>query len=66
MRSGVCVEEVRMLLDPGDNSYMPSVVSVKAGTHALRLLYTVDIQQDDHWVKLLARQDEVSSNNSLF
>ena len=56
---GVCVQELRMLVDPRDNSYMPAAVTVRGGANTLRTLNTVDLQPTDTWVLLLNRQDEV-------
>ena len=60
IQSNVCVESLRMLVDPSDNSYMPSSITIKGGSsvHKARILNSVNVQPNDTWVQLLSRVTE--------
>lgn len=62
MQPNIAVEWLRLLVDPADSSYMPTllVVSVGDSLTKMRELATVRVTPSDTWVTLIRSLKEVS------
>lgn len=61
MQSNIAIEWLRMLVDPADSSYMPSLLIISGGESLAKLkeLNTVHVTPSDTWVTLLRGIKEV-------
>lgn len=62
MQPNIGIEWLRMLVDPADSSYMPTLVVISGGDSLakMRELATIRITPSDTWVTLLRNVKEVS------
>lgn len=62
MNPDIIVKNIRMGVDPGDNSYMPSVVTVNGGKtlSSMTELNVINVKNSDTSVVLLSNLDKVS------
>lgn len=61
MYSDIIVKSLKILVDPADNSYMPSVIVVSGGStvSSLSELNIVNVRNTDSSVLLLSNADQV-------
>lgn len=63
----IVIKSLKMGVDPADNSYMPSVVIVSAGTSVSSLseINVINVRNTDTSVTLLSNMEQVSLNSSI-
>lgn len=62
MQPNIAVEWLRLLVDPADSSYMPTLLVISGGDTPAKMheLNTVRVTPSDTWVTLLRSVKEVS------
>lgn len=62
IHSGIVIKQLKMVVDPADSSYMPSLIAVNAGTTFTSLtekLNIINVKSNDTIINLLTDMEQV-------